>query len=67
MWSLEMTLGLEVSIKDLEGDRFLCGTINPWSVRGEGRLGVARSQTSRMAEGTMITTAGLNAVENCMD
>ena len=50
MWSLRIPLRLEVSIKGLEGGGFLCATGNPWFFRGKGRLGVAESQTWRIAK-----------------
>ena len=50
MWSLGIPLRLEVSIKGLEGGRFLYATDNPWSFSGKGRLGVVGSQTWRIAE-----------------
>ena len=50
MWSLGIPLRLKDSIKGLEGGGYLCATGNPWSFSGNGRLGVARSQTWRIAE-----------------
>ena len=50
MWLLRIPLRLEVSIKGLEGGRFLCATGNPWSFNGKGRLGVVGSQTWRISE-----------------
>ena len=49
-WSLGIPLRLEVSIKGLEGGGFLCSTGNPWSFSGKGWLGVAGSQTWRIAK-----------------
>ena len=43
LWSLGIPLRLEVSIKGLEGGRFLYATGNPRSFNGEGRLNVAGS------------------------
>ena len=62
LWLLGIPLRLEVSIKGLEGGRFLFATGNPWSFSGEGWLGVARSQTWRIAKRRMITIDGLNVI-----
>ena len=53
---------LKAPIKGLEGGVFLCATGYPWSFSGEGRLGVAESQTWRIAELRIITTDSLNVI-----